>query len=108
MPALSNWRLAQLCPLSHSQIGYGAYALVFQKGAPLRIPQIEIKMVDEPHLAAPLHVGVLGLLLSLLLPRAPGRGFLLSNPNQDHLAIAALFGRGAQQRLSDLLLVFFL
>src|ERR1700682_913119 len=76
--------------------------------APLRIPQIEIEMVDEPHLAAPLHVGMLGLLLSLPFPRAPGRGFLLSNPNQDHRAIAALFGRGAQQRLSDLLLVFFL
>src|SRR5438477_4576954 len=65
-------------------------------------------MVDEPHLAAPLHVGVLGLLLPLLLPRAPGRGFLLSNPNEDHPAIAAFFGRGAQQRLSNLLLVFFL
>ena len=48
------------------------------------------------------------LLLSLLLPRAPGRGFLLSNPYQDHFAIAALFGRRAQQRLSDLLLVVFL
>src|SRR5438132_2104555 len=65
-------------------------------------------MVDEPHLAAPLHVGVPGLLLPLLLPRAPGRGFLLSNPNEDHPAMAALFGRGTQQRLSDLLLVFFL
>jgi len=36
-------------------------------------------------------------LLSLLLPQAPGRRFLLGNAEQDHLAVAALLSRGVQQ-----------
>ena len=35
MPAFSNCRLAHSCPLSQSQIGKGAYALVFQNVPPL-------------------------------------------------------------------------
>src|SRR5713226_3051962 len=39
---------------------------------------IEIEVVDENHLAAPLHVRMARLLLPLLLPRAPGGRLLLS------------------------------
>ena len=34
IPALAHCRLAHSCPLSQIQIGYGAYALVFQNAPP--------------------------------------------------------------------------
>ena len=73
--------------------------------APLGIPQIEIEVVDEDHLTAPLHMRMAGFLLALLLPRTPGGCLLLSDANEDDLAFAALLSRGAQQWLDDLLLV---
>jgi hypothetical protein len=45
------------------------------------------------------------LLLALPLPGAPGGRLLLSNADQDHLAVATRVGRGAEQWLGDLLLV---
>jgi hypothetical protein len=45
------------------------------------------------------------VLLSFSLPRSPRGCFLLGNADQDHLALAALLSRGAQQWLNDLLFV---
>src|SRR5437764_10218371 len=66
--------------------------------APLGIPKIDVEVIDQDHLAAPLHVRMDCLLLTLLLPRSPGGGFLLGNADQDHLTLAALCSRGTQQR----------
>src|SRR5207245_7287365 len=73
--------------------------------APFGIPQVNVKVVDEDHLAAPLHVRMRRLLLPLRLPRAPGGCLLLGNADQNDLGVTTLFSRGAQQRFSDLLLV---
>ncbi len=80
--------------------------MVFQKaGAPFGIPKINVEVVDEDHLAAPLHMRMGRLLLPLRLPRAPRGGLFLGAADQDHLALTALFSRRAQQWLSKLLLV---
>ena len=73
--------------------------------APVRIPEIEIEVVDKNHLPTPLDVRMAGLLLALLLPRAPRGRLLLSDADEHHFAIAALRSRGAQQLPSDLLFV---
>src|SRR5712692_7684807 len=56
---------------------------------------IEVKVVDEDHLAPPLHVRMCCTFLAFRLPRAPRRRLLLSNADEDHLAVAACFSRGA-------------
>src|SRR5438128_7136534 len=66
---------------------------------------IDVKVVDENHLTAPLHMRMGHLLLPLRLPRAPRGGLFLGDADQDHLALTAFFSRGSQQWLSNLLLV---
>src|SRR5713101_6197396 len=61
---------------------------------------IKVEVIDESHLAAPLHVRMGCSLLAFRLPRAPRRRLLLSNADQHHLAVTTLAGRSAQQRLS--------
>src|SRR5438105_1396411 len=106
MPALSNWRLAQLVAVQPQPDRVGSIRVRLPEGwPPLGIPKIEVEVIDEHHLAPPLHVWMTCLLLSLRLPRAPRGGLLLRDADQHHLAVTALFSSRAQQWLSDLLLV---
>jgi hypothetical protein len=76
-----------------------------ERTTPFGIPQIEIEVVDKPHLPAPLHVRVRRVLLTLRLPRPPHRRLLLGDPDQHHPTLAALAGCLGDQRRRDLLLV---
>ena len=69
-----------------------------ERWAPLRIPQVEVEVVHEGRLSAPLHVRVPGLLLALGWPRPPHRRLLLGDADQHHLAVTALVGAGVDQR----------
>jgi len=60
-----------------------------ERPAPLRIPEIEIEVIDIGHLPSPIHVRVAGLLLPFPRPRFPNRCFLLGYADQ-HYAILTL------------------
>src|SRR5947199_2596254 len=72
--------------------------------APIRIPKIEVEVIDVDHLAPPLHVRMPGFLLSWTRPRSPGGSFLLGDPDQHH-AIWAFPGRCFQVGTSHFHLV---
>src|SRR5437588_1403696 len=66
---------------------------------------VKVEVVDQHHLAAPLHVWVGGLLLPLRLPRAPGGRLLLGNADQHHLAVPTRFSCSTDEWFGDGLLV---
>lgn len=72
---------------------------------PVRIPQVEIKVIDEGHLAAPFQVGVPRPFLAFAFPRAPDRGFLLRDADQDDPTFTTLPGRRLDQVAGDSFLV---
>jgi hypothetical protein len=59
-----------------------------ERCAPFRIPEIEIEVIDQGHLATPIHVRVTGLLLPFPRPRSPDGGFLLRHADQHHPVFA--------------------
>src|SRR5882724_2258262 len=75
-----------------------------ERPAPFRIPDIEIEMIDEGHLATPVHVRVAGSLLPFPRPRSPHRRLLLRGPDQ-HYPVFALARRRFQVRTRGLLFV---
>src|SRR6266508_1160768 len=75
-----------------------------KSAAPFRIPDIKIEVVDEGHLAAPVHMWVASLLLSFSWPRSPNRCLLLRDPDQYH-AVFAFLRRRFQIRASHFLLI---
>ena len=76
-----------------------------ERPAPFRIPQVEVEVVDERHLPAPLHVRMRGVFLSLRLPRSPHRRLLLRDPDQCHCALTAAGRGGVDVRAGDRFLV---
>ena len=75
-----------------------------ERPAPLRVPEVEVEMVDERHFPPPVHVRMRPLLLALPGLRAPDRRFLLADADQDH-AVFALACRGFQVGPGDRFLV---
>ncbi len=62
--------------------------------APVRVPEVEVEVVDEGRLAAPLHMRAPRVLLALGPPRPPAERLLLRDPEQDDAtAITLLRGR---------------
>src|SRR5487761_648952 len=64
-----------------------------KRAAPIGIPEVEVEVVHERRLAAPLHVRLSRVLLALRPPRFPAERLLLSDAEQNHSTIAALLGR---------------
>src|SRR5215467_1852050 len=75
-----------------------------ERAAPLRIPEIKIEVVDEGHLAGPVHMRVASFLLSFPGPRSPNRCLLLRDPDQNH-SVLAIVRRRFQIRASNFLFV---
>jgi hypothetical protein len=75
-----------------------------ERRPPLRVPQVEVEVVDEGHLPAPLHVRVRRAPLALGRPRPPHRCLLLRDADQRHPA-GASGRRGPDEGPSDLLLL---
>src|SRR5204862_1619210 len=83
----------------------GRIGVRFPEGAsPLRVPQVEVEMVDEHHLPAPVHVRMRPLLLTLSGPRAPRRRLLLADADQYHSLVPVACG-GFKIGPGDFLLV---
>lgn len=70
-------------------------------GPPLGVPDVEIEVVDERHLPAPLHMRVRRAPLALGRLRPPRHCFLLCDAGQRHRA-CALRGRRLDIRACDL------
>src|SRR5213594_1012075 len=75
-----------------------------KRSAPLRIPQVKVKVVHERHLSAPIHVRVRSFLLPLPRPRCPSRRLFLADADQDY-SVLSLACRGFKIGPCDRLLV---
>src|SRR6202165_731825 len=76
-----------------------------KRATPVGVPQVEVEVVEEAHLAGPLHMRMRHMLLALGLPRPPYPGLFLSDPDQPPPPVAPPPRGRLDQRPRDLPLV---